>query len=177
MSRNRVDSITPHRCNRCDSPKGLDRGLSCIRGIARKLTVCFISLSGNSGYRSRRIAPAAAVDIRTDLPFIDSPSCAVRRRIPRPLNRDCYPSPQWDQYRRVSPPSAQHERREFQRLAHLCGMTEGSDRTAVDDHAPAQREPRQSVLLNATLERLGAPMRQSTASVICLLKACVSSKH
>ena len=35
-------------------------------------------------------------------------------------------------------------------------MTEGSDRTEVDDHAPAQREPRQSVLLSATLERFGS---------------------
>ncbi|WP_425275481.1 PilZ domain-containing protein [Sphingomonas faeni] len=36
-------------------------------------------------------------------------------------------------------------------------MTEGPDRTEVDDHAPAQREPRQSVLLSATLECFGRP--------------------
>lgn len=35
-------------------------------------------------------------------------------------------------------------------------MTEGPDRTEVDDHAPAQREPRQSVFLSATLERFGS---------------------
>ena len=44
----------------------------------------------------------------------------------------------------------------FDVFRHLCGMTEGSDRTEVDDHAPAQREPRQSVLLSATLERFGS---------------------
>lgn len=35
-------------------------------------------------------------------------------------------------------------------------MTEGPHRAEADDHAPPQREPRQSVFLSATLERFGS---------------------